>query len=84
MVDLYCDREIISGLPAEMADEIYLMKPKVLKLRTWVFHGIWEENKGEVTRDEAIQMALDFPLNEYEGRTHPHTLSPSVFLFLAL
>ena len=56
LVDLYCDRELISGLPAEMADEIYLMKPKLLKLRTWVFHGIWEENKGEVTRDEAIQM----------------------------
>lgn len=69
---------------SEMTDEVYLMKPKLLKLRTWVFHSFWEMNKGEITRQDAIGQALEFAMNELDDNIMPGQLSPAIFLFLAL
>ena len=70
VVDLFTGRDIIGGLPSELTQELYLMKPKPLMMRTWLFHQIWDECSNEKTRLECIQEAMAVPL------IHRRDLSP--------
>ncbi|CAD7964041.1 unnamed protein product [Amoebophrya sp. A25] len=62
LVDLFSEREVVGGLPSELAQELYLMKPKPLMTRTWIFHDIWEESNNEKTRTQCIEEALRVPV----------------------